>query len=206
MPTRLRAAAGCALILTLACSPKQMALNRMAAALASASSVYESDNDPEFVRLAAPSTLKTVEMLLKDAPGNTATAAHGMQRVHAVFLRVPARRSRGARAGRRRGQRSQGRVRRRCISARAGYCLRGLEVRHPGLTLAALGKDPSTALKATTVEDVPWIYWTAASWGAELSLASNQLVRVAELASVRALLNRAKALNEGGKTARSTRR
>ena len=67
---RVRVAVAGALFLTTltACSPKRMTLNRMAAALASASSVYESDNDPEFVRLAAPSTLKTVEMLLTGAP------------------------------------------------------------------------------------------------------------------------------------------
>ena len=51
-------------------------------------------------------------------------------------------------------------------------------------------------LKATTADDVPWLYWTAAAWGAELSLAPNQFARIAELAIVRALLNRAKALND----------
>ena len=56
--------------------------------------------------------------------------------------------------------------------------------------------DPQAALKGTTIEDVPWLYWTAASWGADLSLAPNQLLRVTELATVRALLNRAKALDE----------
>ncbi len=196
MPTRLRAAAGCALILTMGCSPKQMALNRMAAALASASTVYESDNDPEFVRLAAPSTLKTVEMLLKDAPGNTQlllTACSGFTQYSYGFLHVEAEvRAPDAAAA----SDLKARAAKMYLRAR-GYCLRGLEVRHPGLTLAALGNDPSTALKGTTVEDVAWIYWTAASWGAELSLASNQLARVTELASVRALLNRARALNEG---------
>jgi hypothetical protein len=77
-----------------------------------------------------------------------------------------------------------------------GYCLRGLSERHAGITLASLGTDPSAALRNTTVADVPWLYWTATSWGAELSLAPNQIARVTELASVRALLNRAKTLDE----------
>jgi TRAP transporter T-component len=73
MQSRARAAFAGALFLiaVTACSPRQMAINRMASALASASSVYERDNDPEFVRLAAPSTLKTVEMLLTGSPNQS---------------------------------------------------------------------------------------------------------------------------------------
>lgn len=177
-----------------ACSPKQMALNRMASALAAASTVYENDNDPEFVRLAAPSTLKTVEMLLKDVPDNTQlllTACSGFTQYSYGFLHVEAEvRAQDAAASELRSRAAKMYQRAR------GYCLRGLELRRPGLTLAALANDPSAALSGTTIEDVPWLYWTAASWGADLSLAPNQLLRVTELATVRALLNRAKTLDE----------
>lgn len=197
MLMRVRAAALAALVLVplAACSPKQMALNRMASALASASTVYENDNDPEFVRLAAPSTLKTVEMLLKDVPDNTQlllTACSGFTQYSYGFLHVEAEvRAQDAAAARELKSRAATMYQR----AR-GYCLRGLEVRRPGLTLAALANDPSAALSGTTIEDVPWLYWTAASWGADLALAPNQLLRVTELATVRALLNRAKTLDE----------
>jgi len=196
MPTRLRAAAGCALLLLTACSPKNIAINRMASALASASSVYENDNDPEFVRLAAPSTLKTVEMLLKDSPGNTQlllTACSGFTQYAYGFLHVEAEvRAQDAASA------SDLRTRAVKMYQRArGYCLRGLNARHAGVTLAALTGDPSAALSGAARADVPWLYWTAASWGAELSLAANQMLRVTEIASVRALLNRAKALDEG---------
>src|SRR5918993_4006677 len=191
----LRCIAGAALVLATACSPKQMALNRMASALASASSVYESDNDPEFVRLAAPSTLKTVEMLLKDAPGNTQlllTACSGFTQYSYGFLHVEAevRAPDPAAAADLKSRAAKMYQRAR------GYCLRGLELRRPGLTLTALANDPPAALKGTTIDDVPWLYWTAAAWGADLSLAQNQLLRVTELATVRALLNRAKSLDE----------
>ena len=63
--------------------------------------------------------------------------------------------------------------------------------------MQALASDPDGVLKRTTMEDVPWLYWTAAAWGAELSLAPNQLMRIAELASVRAMLKRARSLNDG---------
>src|SRR6187549_3946702 len=76
-----------------ACSPKNMALNRMASALADSSSVYERDNDPEFVRLAAPSTLKTVEMLLSQSPDHPQlllTACSGFTQYSYGFLHVEA--------------------------------------------------------------------------------------------------------------------
>ena len=41
---------GVLLVCVSACSAKNMALNRMASALASATTVYEADNDPEFVQ------------------------------------------------------------------------------------------------------------------------------------------------------------
>lgn len=184
-----------AVLLAAACSPKQMALNRMVSALASASAVYESDNDPEFVRLAAPSTLKTIEILLKDAPANTQlllTACSGFTQYAYAFLHVEAqvRAADTAAAADLRSRAS------RMYQRARGYCLRGLELRHRDASLAALSTDPAAVLTRTTIEDVPWLYWTGASWGAELSLAPNQLARVTELAVVRALLNRARALDD----------
>lgn len=188
--------AGALLMLSLAsCSPKQMALNRMASALASASSVYETDNDPEFVRVAAPSTLKTVEMLLTQSPNHPElllTACSGFTQYSYAFLHVESQvRAADASAA------SDLRTRADKMYQRArGYCLRGLQLRHPSLTATALAADARLALKATTAADVPLLYWTAAAWGAELALAPSQLTRVAELAGVRALLNRAKALDD----------
>ena len=184
-----------ALILTAACSPKHLALSRMASALASASSVYESDNDPEFVRLAAPSTLKTIEMLLKDSPDQQQlllTACGGFTQYSYAFLHVEAQVKAADAAASADLRARAGRMYQRA----RGYCLHGLEVRHRELTLKALGTDPVAALKSTTADDVPWLYWAAASWGADLSLAPSQLARVTEVASVRALLMRAKALND----------
>jgi hypothetical protein len=52
-------------------------------------------------------------------------------------------------------------------------------------------------LESTTRADVPALFWAAAAWAGELSLAPNQLLRVGEVALVRALLTRALALDEG---------
>ncbi|MEA2184367.1 MAG: hypothetical protein QOF69_3552, partial [Solirubrobacteraceae bacterium] len=177
MLIRVRAASAGALLLVLtvtACSPKQMALDRMASALASASSVYENDNDAEFVRLAAPSTLKTVEMLLANSPDQRQlllTACSGFTQYSYGFLHIEAE------------LRAPDEATAKDLKARAarmyqrarGYCLHGLEVTRRGLTLQSLTADPSAAVRLATKDDVPWLYWTAAAWGAELTLAPNQL-------------------------------
>jgi hypothetical protein len=182
-------------LLLCACSPKQMALNRMAAALSEASSVYETDNDPEFVRLAAPGTLKTVEMLLSQSPRHPQlllTACSGFTQYSYGFLHVESVVKAADAAV---SQDLKTRAAKMYQRAR-GYCLTGLGVRHPGFSAEALASDPAAALKPMVVEDVPWLYWTAAAWGADLTLAPNPIARITELASVRAILRRAKELND----------
>jgi hypothetical protein len=187
--------AAVAALLAAGCSPKHMALNRMAAALADASVVYERDNDPDFVRLAAPGTLKTVEMLLSQSPRHTGlllTACSGFTQYSYGFLHVQSMIEAGDAAA---SQELKGRAVKMYQRAR-GYCLTGLEVRHPGFSLQALAADPAAALRPMTAEDVPWLYWTAASWGADLTLAANPLARITEIATVRALLRRARDLDD----------
>jgi hypothetical protein len=180
-------------MLLAACSPSTMAINRMASALANASSVYETDNDPDFVRLAAPSTLKTVEMLLSQSPNHPQlllTACSGFTEYSYGFLHVESQLAPDANVSR------DFRLRAEKMYARArGYCLRGLQVRHPGITESALKSNAERTLKAATREDVPFLYWTATSWGAEIVTSANQLAHVAELGPIRALLQHAEALD-----------
>ncbi|HEY2435009.1 MAG TPA: TRAP transporter TatT component family protein [Vicinamibacterales bacterium] len=184
-----------AAVFAAACSPKQMALNRMASALAESSTVYERDNDPEFVRLAAPSTLKTVEILLSQSPRQPQlllTACRGFTEYSYGFLHVESViKAADVNAAQDLRTRASNMYRR----ARA-YCLSGLALRHPGVTEQALVSDPGAALRATDVADVPWLYWAAASWGADLVLAPNAAARLTELAAVRALLRRARDLDD----------
>jgi TRAP transporter T-component len=181
----------CLLLVCGGCSIKQAGLNRMASALSDASVVYESDNDPEFVRVAAPSTLKTVEMLLSQSPRNErllATACRGFTEYSYAFLHVESEL--------RPSDPAAAELRRRAVlmyERARGYCVRGLQVRHAQVTgEAALAPQLATM----TAADVPLLYWTAVSWGAELSIAPNQLVRVGELVTVRAILGRARELDE----------
>src|SRR3954469_1666783 len=157
-------------LLAVSCSPKQMALNRMAAALADASTVYEADNDPEFVRLAAPSTLKTIEMLLSQSPRQPQlllTACSGFTQYSYGFLHVESAVKAADAAAAQELRTRAGKMYQRA----RGYCLTGLALRHPAITAASLASDPTASLRGTTAEDVPWLYWTAASWGADIALA-----------------------------------
>jgi hypothetical protein len=178
------------------CSARKMGLNRMADALSSTASAYSRDNDPEFVKLAAPSTLKMVEMLLDDSPahpGLLMTACSGFTQYAYGFMQVDAEMleptdAPGARALRARAARMYDRGR--------DYCLRALEIRHPGVR-QALPRGAEAALKSMTVADVPALYWAGVAWGGGLSLSENQMTRIGELFIVRSLFSRAVALDEG---------
>jgi hypothetical protein len=176
------------------CSPKRMGISRMADALTSTASAFTRDNDPEFVRQAAPSTLKMIEMLLEESPAHTGllmTACSGFTQYAYAFLQADADTappgSTTAREMRARGAAMYDRAR--------GYCLRALASRHPGVAKGLQSSAPAV-LPAMTVGDVPALYWTAVAWGGALTLTDNPLTRIAELATVRALFARALQLDE----------
>jgi hypothetical protein len=177
-----------------------MGINRMAAALTDTATAYGSDDDPEFVRLAAPSTLKMVEMLLEQQPrhdGLLLTACSGFTQYAYAFLQMDAELAPPQEAAR--AQELRARARAMYLRARE-YCWRALEQRHPAMR-AAVGKDPQRAVGTFGAADIPAMYWLSASWGGELSLAGNQLLRLRDLVAIRVILARALALNdewEGG--------
>lgn len=189
---------GCAaavlLCVVVGCSPKRIGLNRMADALTSTAAAFTRDTDPEFVRQAAPSTLKMVEMLLEESPshpGLLLTACSGFTQYAYAFLQADADAaepgSAAAQALRARGAAMYDRAR--------GYCIRSVGLRHPD-TARALQANTQTALSNMQAADVPGLYWTAVAWGGALTLADNRLARIGELAIVRALLVRALQLDE----------
>lgn len=166
----------------------------MADALSSTASTFTRDNDPEFVRQAAPSTLKMVEMMLDQSPSHAGllmTACSGFTQYAYAFLQSDADvgdpSSSTTKDLRARGAAMYERAR--------GYCLRALELRHSGAA-QALQKDPKSTLSAMTAEDVPALYWIGVSWGGGLLLADNPFPRIGELVTVRAILTRALQLDE----------
>jgi hypothetical protein len=176
------------------CSLKRMGISRMADALTSTASAFTRDNDPEFVRQAAPSTLKMIEMLLEESPAHTGllmTACSGFTQYAYAFLQADADTappgSATAKEMRARGAAMYDRAR--------GYCLRALAARHPAVA-KGLQSNASAVLPAMTASDVPALYWTAVAWGGALTLTDNPFTRMAELATVRALFARALQLDE----------
>jgi predicted anti-sigma-YlaC factor YlaD len=185
-------------VATAACSPATLAMNRMADALTATAAAYARDDDPELVRVAAPATLKMVEMMLETQPSNHGlllTACSGFAQYAYAFLQVESEIvAPGAAA-------AAGELRQRSgrMYARArGYCLQALGTRNPPLA-NALRRDLKSViplLDSVRKTDVPALFWTASAWAGEFTLADDQLVRLEELAVIRALLSRALALDE----------
>lgn len=179
-----------------ACSPKKLGISRMADALTSTASSFARDDDPEFVRAAAPSNLKMIEMLLDEEPahrGLLLTACSGFTQYAYGFLQADAERA----AVTDRAAAGELRARARRLYERAGrYCGRALDAAHPGF-VAALRADAASALAKAGKADVPALFWFAAASGGALSLADNQLQQVGQLALVRATFARALELDEG---------
>ena len=176
------------------CSPKKMGISRMADALTSTASAFTRDNDPEFVRQAAPSTLKMIEMLLEESPshpGLLMTACSGFTQYAYAFLQSDADAADPASAG---AKELKARGAAMYDRARA-YCVRALELRHAGLGRTLQG-DAKAALASMSAADVPALYWTGVAWGGALTLTDNQFARIGELATVRALFARALQLDD----------
>jgi tetratricopeptide (TPR) repeat protein len=172
-----------------------MGISRMADAVTSTASAFSTERDPEFVRLAAPSTLKMIEMLLeKDPahPGLLMTACSGFTQYAYAFLDIDAEMTEPRSPADARDLRARASM---MYERARGYCLRALELRHRGIG-DRMTREPRQALEPTTRADVPALYWTALASGALLALADNQLAAIGDLAFVRAALERALQLDE----------
>ncbi len=175
---------------------RTVAIKNVASTLAAPGDTFTSDDDPELVRRAVPFALKMYESLLVSVPKHEplllATCsgytgyAYAFLETDADLLRdeehhdeVTALRDEAV-----------------TLYLRGrDYCLRALEVRFPGLTKPLVG-DPIPALKRVTKkEDVPLLYWTAASWGSAMALRKEPEL-VIDFPVVRALAERGLELDE----------
>ena len=177
------------------CSVKRLAVNRLGDALASGSSAYASDDDPEFVRDAIPFGLKTIESLLAESPRHTGlllAATSGYTQYAYAFLQSEGDYVEDTDLARATALRVRAvRMYKRAIE----YGLRGLEVRRPGIR-ERLRLAPRDAVTALGKPDVPLMYWTAAAWGAAISAAKQDAELTADLPAVEALIRRALQLDE----------
>ena len=185
----LAALPGCAMV-------KHKAVGMVASTLASSGDVFTRDDDPELVGQAIPFGLKLYESLLDSAPKNQdlllATCSNFTQ-YGVAYLETEAL-VLGEAKHHDEVTHLNDRALKLYMRAR-GYCLRAMEVRFPGIGPNLL-KDPGTALAGARKADVPLLYWTAASWGSAIGLALDKPDISIDLPTVRALADRAIALDE----------
>jgi predicted anti-sigma-YlaC factor YlaD len=183
------AVSGCGMV-------QRKAVGMVASTLASSGDVFTRDDDPELVGEAIPFGLKLYESLLESAPNNKdlliATCSNFTQ-YGVAYLETEA-----LVLGEAKHHDEVAHLNARALKLylRAkGYCLRAMEVRFPGIT-PGLVKDPAAVLQAAKKQDVPLLYWMAASWGSAIALGIDKPDLVIDLPTVRGLAERAIALDE----------
>lgn len=193
---RLTCLAVACLLPATACSLNRYAVTKLGDALSGSGTAFASDDDPELVAQAVPFSLKLIESLLETVPrhrGLLLAAASGFTQYAYAFVQQQAdslEELDPARAGQLRA-----RARRLYLRAR-DYGLRGLETSDTGFT-ARLRADPGAAVGALAPADAPFLYWTAAAWGAAIAVSKDMPELVADQPRVEALIDRALALDEG---------
>ena len=189
LTSALATLSGCAVI-------KHKAVGMVASTLTSSGDVFSRDDDPELVGQAIPFGLKLYESLLDSAPKNKdlliATCSNFTQ-YGVAYLETEAL-VLGEANHHEEVAHLNDRALKLYLRAR-GYCLRAMEVRFPGIGPKLL-KDPAAALAKAEKKDVPLLYWTAASWGSAIGLALDKPDISIDLPTVRALADRAIALDE----------
>jgi predicted anti-sigma-YlaC factor YlaD len=177
------------------CSIKTMAINSLADTLSSSGDVFSSDEDPELVRDAVPFSLKTLETLLAQVPnhqGLLLSSCSGFTQYAYAFIQADADLLGPEDFAK--SEELKARALKMYLRAR-DYCLRALELKHPGIG-AQLVKDAKAALASAKADEVPVVYWTGASWGAAVSLGLDKPELVNALPAVRALMEKALELDE----------
>ena len=172
------------------CSIKKIAVNKLGDSLASGGTTFTSDDDPDLVGEALPFSLKLMESLLAESPrhrGLLLAASSGFTQYAFVYVQEPAEEIEDQDLE----KADFLRMRARHLYLRARkYGLRGLEVSHPGFE-SALRQNAKAAVRMTRPKDVPLLYWTAAAWGAAISVSKDDPEVVADQPIVEALIDRA---------------
>jgi predicted anti-sigma-YlaC factor YlaD len=177
------------------CNIRQFAANELADTLSGRGSVFASDNDPELIRDAAPFSLKLMESVLAENPrhrGLLTSTSSGFTQYAYAFVAQDADELEPTDSAA--ANKLRDRARKLLLRAR-DYGLRGLDVAHGGFT-EQLRTNPRQAVKVANKDDVPLLYWTAASWGLTITISKTQPDLVADQLAVEALIDRALELNE----------
>lgn len=184
----LATASGCGFI-------RGRAIGMVGSVLAEGGGTFESDDDIELIGDALPAMLKVTESLLDASPRDKnllLAAAKGFTSYSYAYVQWEAEQIRETNLGE--GRRLNARAARLHLRA-AGYGMRGLEASRKGFA-AEFSVDRNRAVERLKNEDVPLIYWTAASLGLAISTDRNNPAMLVRIADVQALLDRAFELDE----------
>ena len=179
-----------------ACSLKKIAANTIASTLAESGTTFTSDEDLQLVGDAIPFALKLQESTLESTPkhqGLLVATCSGFTQYSYAYVdsnaeELPSSRRAEIQAARDRALRLYLRARR--------YCFRAVDVRFGDKSSEALVQNPGPVLARAKAEDVPLLYWTAASWGLAIALGIDRPELAIDLPVVRELGERALALDE----------
>ena len=178
------------------CSLKKMAVNTVANTLSEVGTTFTSDDDVELVGDALPFALKLYESFLESTPkhqGLLLATCSGFTQYGYAYVETKAEelpRSRAAEI-----QALRDRALKLYLRAR-GYCFRAVNARFGEKTSDALLQNAEAVLAKAKREDVPLLYWMAASWGAAIAVGLDKPEIAVDLPIVRVLAERALALDE----------
>ncbi len=151
--------------------------------------VFASDDDPELIRDAVPFALKTIEALIVEVPeheGLLLAACQGFTQYSGAYVELD--RLRLVHEDYRRAKELKQRALNLYLRAQ-GYCLRALELALPG-AVAGLAKEPGKALEGAGAKHARLLFWSAASWGSAISIGLDRPELLADVPSVRALVEK----------------
>jgi len=175
------------------CSPRTYIVHRMADSVSAGGELFSSDDDPELVREAVPFALKAEEYLLSQNPehrGLLLSLCRGFTQYAAAFVWQDALEE----ADRGRADAGKERALRLFLRARE-YGVRGLSAAVPGFA-ERLVEDPRGAAAMAGREEVPLLFWTAASWSLAIASSPDDPSLLADLPRCEALMRRALELRE----------
>lgn len=175
------------------CSPQAYIAHRMADSVSAGGELFSGDDDPELIRDAVPFGLKAEEYLLSRNPehrGLLLSLCRGFTQYAAAFVWQDAMEEAD------RGEADAGKERARRLFLRAmEYGVRGLSAAAPGFR-ERLSEDPRGAADMVGREEVPLLYWTAASWSLAIASSPDVPSLLADLPRCEALMRRALELRE----------
>jgi hypothetical protein len=180
----------------LSCSIRKLAINSIANGLSSGgSSVFATEDVPEFAQAAIPFGLKLNEALLNETPNHKglllATASGFTQYAYAfVQLRADLLEENDFTTSYKLKKQAQ-----KLYLRSRQYAIRGLELDHPGF-MDRLRLNPRAALVSMAPGDVPFLYWLGVSWAAAISSSKENLDLLSQLYLVEAIMKRALELDE----------